>query len=173
RPADFIFPRLGRLLGFSGPWLDDREAGYYADPPETLDAAVTVVFVALAIGADRLLVLAFHGDMLWPLSLSVLGVIAAGVFEIGRPRMLRREEAEEERRTEEDFLAFAEERLERRGTVHISEVRTAFRQYNPRYRTAAGISDIAIERLARRWHAGEQRSGYMRGLSLRKDADIF
>ena len=60
--------------------------------------------------------------------------LAAGVYEVGRPRRLSVTEARQLEGQWQDFAAFAGRRLQRGGRCHESEVYGAFRKEFAKYR---------------------------------------
>ncbi|KAK9836358.1 hypothetical protein WJX81_008368 [Elliptochloris bilobata] len=167
RPSDRILRLLGRGAG-----LQVEEAGYEA-PAWVRAAAVAIVAAAgagVAWAAEASL-----GDATWSVSTGLGACLAAAVYEVGRPARLNAEEAEELEAQWRDFARFAEERLQRSGRCHESELRAALGRALPRYRGAGGLPDTRLRELVRAWHAGADRtpSGYYRNLSMRQRVDPF
>ena len=93
-------------------------------------------------------------------------------------RASRQEQAEMDAEWQ-DFLAFAEERLELRptGRLHISEVNRAFRQMYAKYRTTDQMTDDSFKKYFRAYirpRTGQKgRQGFFKGVALKEQASAF
>ena len=84
---------------------------------------------------------------------------------------------------EDEFSAFADRRLlaKKTGNVHRSEIVSAFRRFNPKYRVdneQYPLTDLEIERMARSWAKargleGMSAVGYFKGVIINQQADAF
>ena len=73
-----------------------------------------------------------------------------------------------------DFVAFADESLERRGRCHGSEVSRAFRRkFGGRYGDETRLSERDLYTMILNWHPNAERTsnGYFKNLSLREGVD--
>jgi hypothetical protein len=96
-------------------------------------------------------------------------LVAAAVYEVGRPDRLSVDEAQALEAQWQDFAAFAEGSLARSGRCHESEVFRSFRARHARYRTEDAASDSLLRDMVRNWHGGAERSraGWYKNLSVR------
>ncbi|XP_075264004.1 uncharacterized protein LOC142355854 [Convolutriloba macropyga] len=101
--------------------------------------------------------------------------LLAGVYEAGRPDRLNAEEAQELQEQWSDFVSFAEERLLRTGRCHETEIYSAFRKSNAKYRDPATIPDRTLRDMIRQWFPASQRTstGYYKNVSVIPRADPF
>ena len=168
-------------------WLADRNAGYFSDLPLSLTAILSAVFVFFGVLLDRGVYFLADGDAEVSLQLAGVSAISAGFWEVGR--LAAREKAPTRREYERDELLasefddFASRRLVvGKGSCHRSDVISAFRRYNPKYRTADNesypLGDLEIERLVRDWarrSAGVEMSsaGFFNGVFVDGAADAF
>lgn len=74
------------------------------------------------------------GDATWSVSSGIGACMAAGVYEVGRPKRLSVSEAKELEEQWQDFSGFADQRLQRIGRCHESEIYAAFRRTFAKYR---------------------------------------
>lgn len=164
RPSDWLLQRLGRAAGLP---VDTPE--YVA--PKALVAAVAGLCGAAGVATAAVLETSL-GDATWAVSSGLGACIAAGVYEVGRPTRLSKDQAVELEAQWQDFAVFANKRLQRSGRCHESEVYRVFRQTAGRYRTPEGITDLTLRSLVRQWHPDAQRTpgGYYKNLSLRTSA---
>lgn len=67
---------------------------------------------------------------------------------------------------------FANDKLQRSGRCHESEVFNAFRRSHARYRSADVLPDSALRDMVRNWQPGVERTrmGYLKNVSLRAQA---
>ena len=187
-------------------WLTDRNDGYFGELPPSLMAILSVIFVIFGIVLDRTVYfLVADGDAEVSLQLGGVSVIGGAVWEVGRlaakEKAPTREEYERDVELYREFQEFAEKRIivggrsssssSSRGrsvlssscSCHRSDVISAFRRFNPKYRTADNeqfpLSDIEIERILRRWNrefgsGGEMSSaGFFSGICVDGVADAF
>lgn len=88
---------------------------------------------------------ALLGDATWAVSTGLGSCMAAGMYEVGRPRRLSVEEAQAKEQQWQEFGRFADERLERRGRCHETEVMRALQREMPKYRgEASGLDSSAL-----------------------------
>ena len=163
RPSDWVLRQVGRAL--HGSDLDDPDF----EASRSVYAATWAIFAAS--GASVALALnVLLGEATWSVSSGIGLGLAAGVYELGRPKRYNLDEKAELDAQWRDFQSFAEARLELAGRCHISEIGRAFRRSNPRYRTPEQLSDKTLRSLVANWAPQAQRSsqGYYRGLSVRK-----
>ena len=186
-------------------WLADRNDGYFGELPPSFMAVLSAVFVVFGVILDRAVYFLADGDAEISLQLGGVSVIGGAVWEVGRlaakEKAPTRIEYERESELYREFREFAEKRIVvgggRSGGVrssetrslpssiscHRSEVISAFRRYNPKYRTADNdqypLLDIEIERILRRWNrefgSGSEMSsaGFLSGISIDGAADAF
>jgi len=164
-------------------WLRDRNDGLFAALPLPLLVTFTIIFFALGAVTD----LAVSSVIDFSTSLPIAGVslVTGAFFELGRiasgDKKATREESEKAIELEQEFLDFAAARLLPGGGCHRQEVTRAFRRYHAKYRQADygdnPLSDLAIERLIRKWSSSQglpmSSSGFFKGIRINKDADIF
>ena len=72
-------------------------------------------------------------------------------------------------------MGFANQRLQRDGRCHESEVFKAFRRDVPKYRAPDAVTDAQLRSFVRNWAPGGARSrtGYLRGVSVAARTDPF
>jgi len=122
------------------------------------------------------------------LALAGVSVISGAVWEVGRlaakEKASTREEYERDVLLYQEFDEFASKRIVvGRGSCHRSDVISAFRRYNPKYRQAESeqypLVDIEIERILKNWNrergSGKDMSsaGFFAGTSVEDYADAF
>ena len=113
-------------------------------------------------------------------------MIGAAAIELGRvatgEKGQTRDDYDRDLMLEREFEEFAENRLQKGGNCHRSEVVKAFRRYNAKYRQADStqypLGDLEIEQLLRSWSqatgAAEMSSaGFYNGISINQQADVF
>ncbi|KAL7538672.1 hypothetical protein ACHAXR_008726 [Thalassiosira sp. AJA248-18] len=169
-------------------WLADRNDGYFGDLPLSFTAILSAVFVFLGVVLDRTVYFLADGDAAVSLQLAGVSVIGGAVWEVGRlaakEKAPTREEYERDVLLYQEFEEFANKRLVvGRGSCHRSDVVSAFRRYNPKYRVADNeqyaLADIEIERILRAWNrefgSGSEMSsaGFFSGISVDGGADAF
>lgn len=169
-------------------WLTDRNDGYFAELPLAFTALLLLVFVFLGVLLDRAVYFLADGDA--EVSLALAGVMAIGgaVWEVGRlaaeEKPPTRQEYERDALLSREFAEFASRRLVvGTGSCHRSEVISAFRRYNPKYRRADSeqypLGDIEIERVLKTWNRkfgsrNEMSSaGFFAGITVDGAADAF
>jgi len=172
---------VGRLLNATSDFVVDGEAGYASEPDLPVAAANAVAYLAAGLVAYRGLLATFD-DRGFVSALAACAGIAGAVYEIGRPKRLTRDQALQKESLRQSFDAFATTRLEPavQGSVHKSEIVSAFRRSVARYRSASasGVSDRVIEQTVRHWfrtRAGISvtPAGFYRGCVLTPEPDIF
>jgi len=186
-------------------WLTDRNDGFFGELPPSFMAVLSVVFVLFGIVLDRTVYFLADGDAEVSLQLGGVSVIGGAVWEVGRlaakEKAPTREEYERDVELYREFREFAEKRIIVGGrsngaggsnsggrslsscSCHRSDVISAFRRYNPKYRTADNeqfpLSDIEIERILRKWNrefgSGSEMSsaGFFAGICVDGVADAF
>ena len=173
-------------------WLADRNDGYFSELPPSFMAMLSAVYIVLGVLVDRA-VYFFAADGDADVSLQLGGVCAIGgaFWEVGRlaakEKPVTRTEAERDALTYDEFSEFASRRMIVGAgpscTCHRSDVVSAFRRYNPKYRRADDdihpLSDVEIERMLRRWNreygSGREMSsaGFFGGICVDSGADAF
>jgi hypothetical protein len=173
-------------------WLADRNDGYFSELPPSFMAMLSAVYIVLGVLVDRA-VYFFVADGDADVSLQLGGVCAIGgaFWEVGR--LAAKEKPETRTDADRDALLYGEfsEFASRRMiigagpscTCHRSDVISAFRRYNPKYRRADDdmypLSDVEIERMLRRWNReyGSKRemspAGFFGGICVDSGADAF
>lgn len=180
-------------------WLKDRNDGFFGELPPTFMAILSVVFVVFGIVLDRAVYFLADGDADVSLQLAGVSVIGGAVWEVGRlatkEKAPTRDEYDRDVEIYREFQEFAEKRIIVGGrsnsggrssstcSCHRSDVISAFRRYNPKYRTAENeqfpLSDIEIERILRKWNrelgSGSEMSsaGFFSGICVDGVADAF
>ena len=109
--------------------VDDQ--GYSA--PSWIRALATGFCLTAGFGISLAFSLGL-GDPTWSVSSGLGACAAAGVYEVGRPKRLSVSEAKELEGQWQDFEGFADQRLQRTGRCHESEIYAAFRRAFPKYR---------------------------------------
>lgn len=171
-------------------WLTDRNDGYFSDLPPTLTALLSVVYIFLGVLIHRV-VYFFVADGDADVSLQLGGVCAIGgaVWEVGRlaakEKPVTRNEYDRDVELYKEFQMFASKRIivGTSVTCHRSDVISAFRRYNAKYRSSDNaqypLLDIEIERLLKRWNreSGSGRdmssAGFFQGITIDGSADVF
>lgn len=194
RPSDWLLRVLGQLtrMPYVQPvvYLQHWHVCYLHrmdDPayeaPLPLKAAVALVTVATGT-AVAVLLSGGLGDATWSVSTGLGACMAAGVYEVGRPTRMSKEQAVALEQQWQVFgtcvaacvqqhvaytAAFAEQQLQRSGRCHETEVFRVFRRAVPQYRSAEVLDDAVLRDMIKNWHPGAERtaSGYYKGLSLR------
>ncbi len=71
--------------------------------------------------------------------------------------------------------AWADERLQKSGQCHESEVYSSFRKQFARYRSPDTLSDAALKDMIRNWHPSASRTanGYYKNISVQAKVDPF
>ncbi|CAG9467306.1 unnamed protein product [Pedinophyceae sp. YPF-701] len=169
RPSDWVLGKLGRAAG-----LDVDDVGYV--PPGNIKAGAYALFVlgglGMSVGINALV-----QDATWGLSTGIGSLMAAGVYEVGRPRRVEGEEAVALENQYQDFCRFADKFLEQSGQCHESDVFVLFRREFPRYRDAdsSELPDKVLRQMVRSWHPGSQRTstGFLKGVSVKPVVDPF
>lgn len=176
-------------------WLTDRNDGYDSNIPLTLLTLLLIIYLIFGILIDRAVYFfVTDGDADVSLQLGGVCAITAAVYEIGRlatkEKPITRMEYYRDVELYNEFKDFASKRIIIKAgtssTCHRSDVISAFRRYNPKYRRADTsteeqyyISDIEIERILKRWNreygSGITMSsaGFFQGISINNGADVF
>lgn len=169
-------------------WLQDRNAGYFGDLPVSLMIILSALFVCLGVLLDRVVYFLAEGDAAVSLQLAGVSVIGGAVWEVGRlaakEKAPTRVEYERDVLLYQEFDEFASKRLiVGKGSCHRSDVISAFRRYNPKYRRADSeeypLADIEIERILRQWNrqfgsrSEMSSAGFFSGLMVDGAADAF
>ncbi|KAK9847275.1 hypothetical protein WJX84_011768 [Apatococcus fuscideae] len=160
RPSDWILQKLGEATGQS-----TQDVGYTAPLPLQ---ALTILFFIGAGTAASWLIHAGLGDATWSVSSGIGTCAAAGLYEVGRPERLSGQEAETLDAQWQEFAAWANERLQRSGQCHESEIFGSFRKQFARYRSPETLSDAALKDMVRNWHPNASRTanGYYKNVSV-------
>ncbi len=139
------------------------------------------LFAAGGVAVAAALSSALGGEATWAVSTGLGAVLAAGVYEVGRPQRLSAAQAVALDAQWTAFRSFADARLARRGRCHVSEVEAAYRRHSPAYRAAAAArgaggavnaaGDADLRNFIANWHPGAERSssGFYKGLSVLPD----
>jgi len=167
-------------------WLKDRNEGLFADLPAPLFVVLAIVFVAAGYGTDLLVTKLSEGERAISLQLAGVTLISSASLELGRiasgEKKETREESDRGTQLEQEFAAFAANRLKPGGNCHRNEVVQAFRRYYAKYRQPDNpdypLTDLEIERLLRNWSSpfpGIEMSsaGFYSGIQINTDADVF
>lgn len=167
-------------------WLKDRNDGLFASLPLPLYGVLLVVFLALGILTDRLVLLLADGSANVSLQYAVLGLLNGLFFELGRvasgEKGPTRDQYDRTSELREEFNEFASNRLKRGGNCHRSDVVRAFRRYFAKYRQEDSeqypLTNMEIERLLKEWNsvntlAEMTSAGFYNGLSINEQADAF
>ena len=149
------------------------DEGTYVPGPDlyaSMMGAIVVLGLATAVGLK-----AAFGDATWGVSTGLGACMAAGVFEVSRPQRISAEEKEILDAQFEDFVRFAEARLQRSGSCHESEIFRAFRTEVPGYRDKEALTDITLRLFVQQWAPGTDRTsnGFCKKLSLLPRVDPF
>lgn len=167
RPSDWLLSVLGRAAGLPVDAVDYSAPTYLRVLVLAL-CGMGGVAVAVSLNASL-------GDATWSVSSGIGSCMAAGIYEIGRPDRLSTEQAVLLEAQWQDFAGFANERLQRTGRAHETEVFRAFRQSFARYRSQESISDATLRDMVRNWHPDAQRTpgGYYKNLAVQARVDPF
>jgi len=98
------------------------------------------------------------GDATWSVSSGIGALVAAAVYEVGRPQRLSGSEAVRLEEQWQDFSKFAARRLQRGGRCHESEVWAAFRREHARYRSVEVLSDATLRTMVVNWFPEAERT---------------
>jgi hypothetical protein len=171
-------------------WLQDRNAGLFADFPLPLYLVLALVFVCLGVSTQFGLLQLLQGDADVTLQWAEVTFLFGGFIELGRiasgEKLETRVENNRTVQLQQEFEQFATARLDARsgGNCHRSDVVAAFRRYYGKYRQADNeqypLTDLEVEKLLRAWNQGPNRgraemtsAGFYYGISINKDADVF
>lgn len=160
RPSDWVLRRLGLYARLNVDAID-----YIAPLP--LRIATTAFFIVSGIATSTLIDSSL-GDTTWSVSSGIGALMAAGLYEVGRPERLSVEEAQELEKQWQDFAVFANSALVPKGRVHESEVFSSFRARHGRYRSQQVLSDARLRDMMRNWNPRVERSrtGWYKGASF-------
>ncbi|KAL4856150.1 hypothetical protein ACK3TF_003300 [Chlorella vulgaris] len=162
RPSDWLMQQLGRAAG-----LDVDAIDYKVPVLVRLAAVATFAASGVAIAASSSALL---GDEIWAVSTGLGTCMAAGMFEVGRPKRMSVEEAQEKEAQWQEFAKFANVRLERRGRCHETEIVRALQRDLPKYREggSAALDSSTLRKLVRNWAPEAERSsnGYYKNIQL-------
>lgn len=172
RPSDWITRRLGISAG-----LDVDALGY------TAPQWIQMVVISICLGQGLLITVILTqslGDSTWAVSSGIGACFAASLYEVGRPRRIEGDEAVKLESQWQDFESWASIRLQKRGNCHESEIFSAFRRENSRYRSSESIADEILRDMIRNWArrgANElldrTSRGFIKGVSLLPRSDPF
>ena len=173
RPSDWLLRGIGIAAG-----LNVNDLGYTAPQWIRLTVVAICIFEGLLVST---LLSSSLGDSTWAISSGLGACFAAGVYEVGRPRRIEKDEAITLEAQWGDFNQWASTRLTKRGSCHESEVFSAFRKENSRYRSDTVISDEILRDMIRNWvrRSNEGASmdrtprGFIKGLSVLSRSDPF
>ena len=109
------------------------------------------------------------GDATWSVSTGIGSLMAAFVYEVGRPKRLSKTEEIALEAVWQDFSSFADASLTKSGRCHESEVFKEFRRRFGRYRDPESLGDPVIRDMIKNWspNATRTRNGYYSNLSIR------
>jgi len=169
RPSDWVIKKVGELAG------KDVEGSSYKAPPAVM-AATFAIFALSGFTVTKFIDWSC-GDSTWSVSTGLGSFVVAGVYELGRPLRLSNEEVNVLEDQFQDFARWADNRLERSGRCHFTEINTAFRTEpgNNRYRTEDGVSNMEVRNMIANWAptASRTSAGYYKGLSVKPRIDPF
>lgn len=169
-------------------WLRDRNEGLFASPPVPFLFVLGIVFCALGVVTQFLLLQLAEGDSDACLQLAGVSLIGGATLELGRiasgEKLVTREERDRFIQLRDEFAEFAEKRLSAGGNCHRSDIVSAFRRYFAKYRQKDSekypLTDLEIEKMLRTWNIRENQgraemtsSGFYYGIQINKDADVF
>lgn len=164
RPSDWML----RVLD------PDDDVRTFEDASTAERAGLLAFFAACGCGVVAAFDWAFAGEDTWGLSAGIGFAMLSFVAELGSPRRYSREELDVLEAQYADFVAFADESLERRGRCHGSEVSRAFRRkFGGRYGDETRLSERDLYTMILNWHPNAERTsnGYFKNLSLREGVD--
>eukprot|EP00803_Ostreobium_quekettii_P010741 evm.model.scf_186.2 EVM.evm.TU.scf_186.2 scf_186:12967-16054(-) len=167
RPSDWLLFQLGKAAG------EDINNPQYIVPVSLQAAAIFFFGISGTVVAAL-----FHaalGGATWGLSTGLGSCFAAGIYEVGRPRRLSREEFEKQEGQFAEFARIADERLQKNGQCHESEILSVLKVSNVKYRRQDYLSDKDFQRLMRRWAPKSERTtyGYYKNVSVKPFVDPF
>ena len=163
RPSDWLLRKSSGEAEETRTWEE-------ASAPQK--AALIAFFTACGCGVVSGFDALFAGEETWALSAGLGFTMLAFVAELGSPRRYSRAELDVLEAQYADFVAFADEALERRGRCHGSEVERAFRRRFGKY-TEAVLSDRDLRTMILNWHPNAERTsaGYYKNLSVKEVVD--
>jgi hypothetical protein len=169
-------------------WLKYRNDGLFASLPVPLFGVLLVVFFALGIVMDRLVLYLAEGSANVSLQLAGVSLISGASLELGRlasgEKGPTRQEFDRSLQLRQEFEDFAASRLKVGGNCHRNDVVRAFRRFYSKYRQEDSseypLSNLEIEKLLREWNrsrgdltAEMSSAGFYNGLSINEQADVF
>lgn len=169
RPSDAVITVIGKVAG-----LPVDAADYEAPLPVRLSAGA--FFLGAGVTVASFFDWAF-GEATWSISTGLGSCLIAAVYELGRPKRLTVEEQMELDAQWSDFVGFADDRLQRSGRCHFTEIASAFRNApgNAKYRSQEVLTDSTLKTMVANWapYAERSPSGYYKGLSVKERTDPF
>jgi len=179
-PLQILLVFLGRTdTERPSDWLLRKSSASRAEETRTWEeatgfqkAALIAFFTTCGCGVVSGFDALFAGEETWALSAGLGFAMLAFVAELGSPRRYSRAELDVLEAQYDDFVAFADEALERRGRCHGSEVERAFRRRFGKY-TEAVLSDRDLRTMILNWHPNAERTsaGYYKNLSVKEGVD--
>eukprot|EP00956_Cyclotella_meneghiniana_P043296 scaffold262830_cov79-Cyclotella_meneghiniana.AAC.1 len=168
-------------------WLRDRNDGYFSEYPKQLTIVMGIIFLLFGIVADRSVYFLADGEVDIPVELGGVAALGGAFWEVGRlaagEKGATKQESDRDDLIQTEFEEFANRRLitgRSTSNVHRSELVKAFRRFNPKYRVENEeypLSDIEIERVARRWARSRgiemSSAGFFSGVGIDSNADAF
>jgi hypothetical protein len=169
-------------------WLKDRNDGLFASLPVPMFGVLLLVFFALGIVMDRLILYLAEGSANVSLQLAGVSLISGASLELGRlasgEKGPTRQEFDRSMQLRQEFEAFAASRLKVGGNCHRNDVVRAFRRFYAKYRQEDSseypLTNLEIEKLLREWNrsrgaltAEMSSAGFYNGLSINEQADVF
>jgi len=135
-------------------------------------AALFAFFTVCGCGIVSGFDFAFDGEETWALSAGLGFTMLSFVAELGSPQRYTNAELDVLEAQYADFVAFADDALERRGRCHGTEVERAFRRRFGKYTTAI-LSEKDLRTMILNWHPNAERtsSGYYKNLSVKSGVD--
>ncbi len=170
-----------------GSWVKDRNEGLFAPFPLAFSLLMGMVFLILGIVTDRTLLFLAEGQSNVVLQMAGVSLIGGASLELGRiasgEKMKTRDEDDRDEELQGEFLEFAEKRLifGEGGSVHRSEVISAFRRFFGKYRVENDeypLTDLEIERLLRNWNRANGNkenmtsAGFVKNLKINSQAEV-
>jgi len=98
------------------------------------------------------------GDATWSVSTGIGSLMAAFVYEVGRPKRLSKTEEIALEAVWQDFASFADASLTKSGRCHESEVFKEFRRRFGRYRDPESLGDPVIRDMIKNWSPNATRT---------------
>ena len=172
RPGDDLLRALGRVTGQA---VDAPE--YTA--PQALRVLTVVLFIAIGTAVSVGVSSSLGGEATWSVSTGLGAVCVAGVVEVGRPKQLSAQEQVALEADWQEFKAWADVHLTRKGRCHVSEVDAAYKRHSTAYRrrraeaansgpSGGAAADTLLRDLLSNWAPQASRSsgGFYKGIAL-------